>query len=308
MSAHGVHHVTGIVAQTARNLDFYTRVLGLRLVKRTVSREDPGSYHLYYGDELGRPGTIVSFFLWPGAVPGRSGKGEAERLCLRAPPMALEWWASRLRREGRPVELAVSAFDEPILRFHDPDQVPIGIVGCAEEAEPGWSGGGVPPCLALRGLHGVTLSVQDAGRAATILSDVLGFREVGRDGPFRKLVAHGGHGGRILLHGVGRSSRGRLGRGTISHVAFRAVDAGEQDTMVERLRRDHRVVVSEPKDRTYYRSVYFREPGGCLFEIATDGPGFTIDEPAAALGRALLLPAQLEERRAEIEAMLPALP
>lgn len=307
MSARGVHHVTSIVSRTAQNLDFYTRVLGLRLVKRTVSREDPGSYHLYYGDELGRPGTIVSFFLWPGAVPGRSGKGEAERVCLRAPPTALDWWERRLRQEGRAVERAVSAFDEPILRFLDPDLVPIGIVGCAEDAEAGWSGNGVPPSLALRGLHGVTLSVQDAGRAATILSDILGFREAGRDGTYRELVAHGGHGGRIVLHGVGRLSRGRLGCGTISHVAFRAVDADELDAMAERLRRDHRVAVSEPKDRAYYRSVYFREPGGCLFEIATDGPGFTIDESAAALGRTLKLPPQLERRRAEIEAMLPAL-
>lgn len=307
MSAHGVHHVTGIASAGHRNLDFYTRVLGLRLVKRTVSHEDPGAYHLFYGDEFGRPGALLSFFLWPGAVPGRSGKGEAERVCMRAPLAALTWWEDRLRREVATIEAAASVFDEPILRFHDPDRVPLGIVGCAGDLGPGWVGGEVPQPFTLRGLYGVTLSVQDVERVAVILSDVLGFREAGRDGVYLKLMAHDGHGGRVVLHEVGRSSRGRLGRGTISHVAFRAASTDEQDEMAERLRRDHRLVVSVAKDRTYYRSIYFREPGGCLFEIATEGPGVMIDEPAAALGRALMLPRHLEARRAEIEAMLPAL-
>lgn len=305
MRTSGLHHVTAIAACAVRSHRFYASTLGLPLVKRTVTHDDPGAYHLYYGDAAGRPGTIFSLFVWERAAAGRPGKGEAERLFLRAPAASLDWWHGRLRLAAVQLEGTATFLDRPALYFRDPSGVPLALLGeSGIAAEPAWETDKVPGRHALRGLFGVILTVQDAASLAAILSDVLGLREAGRENGCVRLLSGADVGGSILLHQMPGSARGRLGRGTINHVAFRAADPAAQDAMVERLRSAHGIVATPPIDRVYYRSVHFREPGGFMFEIATDGPGFAVDEPLESLGERLSLPPFLEGKRAAIEAGL----
>ena len=302
----GLHHVTAFSGPIARNLDFYTRVLGLRLVKRTVNFDDPGTYHLYYGDETGRPGTILTFFPIAHAAPGRVGVGETSETALRVPRASIGWWTHRLIAEGVRGEAPEQAFGETILRFRDPDGMPLALAGVDDAGPaPTEGGGAVPPEHAVRGLHGVTLLLAEAGPTAAILTDVLGFRETGREGSATRYAGTAPFGAAVTLRAVGDFLRGRPGAGSVHHVAFRAADDAAQAAKAERLAAHHGRDVTEPRDRSYFRSVYFREPGGVLFEIATDAPGFTIDEPVETLGGALKLPAGLEPHRARIEAVLP---
>jgi glyoxalase family protein len=302
----GIHHVTAISGAVARNLDFHTRVLGLRLVKKTVNFDDPGTYHLYYGDEGGTPGTILTFFPWAHAAQGRIGAGETQETAFRVPLGSIGYWTHRF------VEKSVmhgtdKRFGETVVNFEDPDGMRFALVGVAgAENEPGYSNGDIPSEHAIRGFHGVTLLVAKADPTATVLG-VLGFKETAREGSLRRYAASASLGGFVDLREAGDFLRGRLGRGSVHHVAFRAKDDAEQAAMAEALVREHGQNVTEQKDRNYFRSVYFREPGGVLFEIATDQPGFAVDEPAASLGQTLKLPAFLEPRRAEIEAKLPPL-
>jgi glyoxalase family protein len=302
----GIHHVTAISGAAERNLDFHTRVLGQRLVKKTVNFDDPGTYHLYYGDENGTPGSILTFFPWAHAAQGRLGAGETEETAFRVPLAAIGYWAHRLVEKG--VAHAIEKrFGETVLTFTDPDGMRFALVGVAgAENEPAWHAGDIPAEHAIRGFHGVTLLVGKADPTAAILG-VLGFREVARDGALRRFASDAPLGGHVDLREAGDFPRGRQGRGSVHHIAFRAADDAAQAAMAERLSKEHGMHVTEQKDRNYFRSVYFREPGGVLFEIATDDPGFAVDEPAATLGRALKLPRFLEPRRAEIEAKLPPL-
>jgi glyoxalase family protein len=302
-----IHHVTAISGAAERNLDFYTRVLGLRLVKKTVNFDDPGTYHLYYGDEHGTPGTILTFFPWAHAAPGRLGTGETQETAFRVPLASIGTWTHCLVEKGV-TQVPDKRFGETVLTFTDPDGMRFALVGTSgAESEPAWSNGEIPAEHAIRGFHGVTLLVGQADPTAAILTDVLGFREVARDGALRRFASDAPLGGHVDLHEAGDFPRGRLGRGSVHHIAFRAADDAAQAAMARRLVADHGMQVTEQKDRNYFRSVYFREPGGVLFEIATDQPGFAVDEPAATLGRALKLPRFLEPRRAEIEAKLPPL-
>jgi len=305
----GIHHVTAICGNAARNLDFYTRTLGLRLVKKTVNFDDPGTYHLYYGDEQGRPGTILTFFPWEHAAAGRNGVGQTEETAFRVPAASIGYWTHRLVEQGVAHETPDKRFGEPVLSFTDPHGMRLALVGVAEAAsEPAWSGGGIPAEHAIRGFHGVTLMLERAARTGAILTDALGFEEAGRDGALIRYQARSGAPGNVVvLHEAGGFLPARMGRGSVHHVAFRAADDGVQAAMAERLRRSHGLVPTEQKDRQYFRSIYFREPGGILFEIATDQPGFAIDEPVAALGRDLKLPPFLEPHRQDIEAVLPPL-
>ena len=306
MSQHGIHHVTAFSGPVARNLDFYTDVLGLRFVKRTVNFDDPGTYHLYYGDETGQPGTILTFFPIAHAAPGRVGIGETQETAFRVPRASIGWWTHRFVEKGVPHESPVQAFGEPTLRFRDPDGMMLALVGVevVEEAF-AWAGGPVPVEHAIRGFHGVTLLVVEAGPTAAILTDVLGFRETGREGVMVRLTSGAKAGGSVTLRAVGEFLPGRQGAGSVHHIAFRAADDAAQAEMVAKLTGTHGLAVTEQRDRQYFRSVYFREPGGVLFEIATDLPGFTVDEPAVSLGEALKLPSFLEPHRSRIAAQLP---
>jgi glyoxalase family protein len=309
MQRNGIHHVTAIAGPAARNLAFYTRTLGLRLVKKTVNFDDPGTYHLYYGDEQGQPGTILTFFPWEHAAAGRLGVGQVQETMFKVPTGAIGWWHDRLVQHGVAHRGLTQRFDETVLAFQDPDGMPLSLVGVpGAEAEPAWSDGAVPAEHAIRGFHGVSLLQADAAPTGAILSDVFGLAEIAREGSLvRYAAANAALGGIVDIEVTDSFLPGRMGGGSVHHIAFRAADDGEQARMVERLGHEHRIHTTEQKDRNYFRSVYFRESGGVLFEIATDEPGFAVDEPVASLGQALKLPRFLEQHRREIEAALPAI-
>lgn len=307
MRQNGIHHVTAISGPARRNLDFYTRILGLRLVKKTVNFDDPGTYHFYYGDEAGQPGTILTFFPWEHAAPGRVGIGETQETMFRVPEGSIGYWTHRLIEQGVAHDVPQKRFAETILPFKDPDGMRLALVAIPGiEGEPAWAGSDVPTEHAIRGLHGVNLLLGEAAPTGAILSDVFGFSEVAREGSLvRYRVAGTDQGGIVDLHEVGGFLKGRAGAGTVHHVAFRAADDSNQAEMVQKLARNHGIHTTEQKDRDYFRAVYFREPGGLLFEIATDAPGFAVDEATEKLGRSLKLPRFLESHRQEIEGSLP---
>lgn len=307
----GIHHVSAIASDPQRNVDFYAGVLGLRLVKRTVNFDDPQSYHLYYGDEVGTPGSLLTFFPWPGARRGQHGSGQVAVAALATIPGALGFWVERLVRHAVPFQgptrRGTGADAERVLAFSDPDGLMLEIVAHERAGERGaWDGApGIASEHALRGLHAVTLWADRGAETARVLADTLGFREVAeRDGIQRFSAGDGGPGTIVELRTVGGFLRGTGGAGTVHHVAWRV--AGDRDELALR----ERVVAAglDPTaviDRRYFNSVYFREPGGVLFELATDAPGFTIDEPADRLGGALMLPPRYESRRQQITAALP---
>ncbi|WP_454814017.1 ring-cleaving dioxygenase [Labrys neptuniae] len=309
MSGKGIHHVTAIAGPAQRNLDFYTRILGLRLVKKTVNFDDPGTYHLYYGDEAGHPGTILTFFPWEHVASGRVGLGETQETVLRVPESSLGYWTHRLVENGVVHQPLTKRFGEPLLSFQDPDGMRLALVAVPGIGnEPGWTGAGIPADAAIRGFHSVNLLLAEAAPTGAILTDVFGFGEVGREGSLvRYRVADGGAGSIVDIHEASGLLPARLGGGSVHHIAFRAADDAEEAAMVRRLAENHGIRTTEQKDRNYFRSVYFREPGHVLFEIATDIPGFAVDEPASTLGETLKLPAFLEARRSGLEAALPRL-
>ena len=307
MTKNGIHHVTAIAGPARRNLGFYTQVLGLRLVKKTVNFDDPGTYHFYYGNEEGRPGTILTFFPWEHAALGRVGLGQAEETTFRIPESAIGYWTHRFIEKGVPHEAPRKRFGETVLGFKDPDGMRLALVAVADaESEEGYANGEVPAEHAIRGFGGVTLLVKAPEATGAILSDVFGFAEIAREGSsIRYRAAGGAPGNTVDVHAAGDFLPGRMGAGTVHHIAFRAAGDAEQASMVKRLAERHGMQTTEQRDRYYFRSVYFREPGGVLFEIATDDPGFAIDEPSSELGQSLKLPAFLEPRRGEIEKVLP---
>jgi glyoxalase family protein len=303
----GIHHVTAIAGSAMRNLDFYTGTLGLRLVKKTVNFDDPGTYHLYYGDEAGHPGTILTCFPWPHAATGRVGIGETQETSFCVPEAAIGFWIQRFIERGVTHESARKRFGETVLPFRDPDGMRLALVAVrGPQSEGAWSED-VPIEHAIRGFHGISLLLAKADLTGAVLADVLGFAEAGREGNVIRYRSNTAYGGVVDLHAAGDFLPGRLGAGSVHHVAFRATDDGIQAAMVAKLAADHGITTTEQKDRNYFRSVYFHEPGGVLFEIATDIPGFAVDEAPSDLGRALKLPPFLEARRDAIEARLPAL-
>ena len=302
----GVHHITSIAGDPQQNLDFYSRLLGLRLVKRTVNFDDPGTYHLYYGDERGRPGTVLTFFPWSNAPRGKVGSGEARDVSFAVPPDAVPFWIERFGAAGIPHEGPRSSFDRPEVRVKDPDGATLRLVEAADATNgEGESSNEIPAARGIRGFEGVTLAVNDPDRTATFLRDVFGCREAGENEGLLRFEMQTDGVGRALT--VARANApARSGAGSVHHVAFRARDEDEQREWQEELR-SRGMFVTEVKDRNYFRSIYFREPGGILFEIATDGPGFEVDEDVQSLGSHLKLPEWLEAHRPRIEQQLPPL-
>ena len=306
MSARGIHHVSAIAGPAARNAAFYTQVLGLRLVKRTVNFDDPYAYHLYYGDAAGSPGSIITFFPWENVAPGRLGIGETQETAFRVPQGAIGYWMHRFIDKGVAHERLEKRFGETVLPFRDPDGTRLALVAVpGVEAEPAPDDAAVPAEHALRGLHSVSLLLEKVAPTGAILTDVLGFAETAREGFLTRFESGAVPGGIVDIRAVGDFLKPRQGGGSVHHVAFRATDDAEQAAMVRRLADNHGITPTDQQDRNYFRSVYFREPGHVLFEIATDIPGFTVDETMAKLGGSLQLPAQFEPFRERIEAALP---
>ena len=299
----GIHHVTAITGDAQKNIDFYSGVLGLRLVKLTVNFDDPGSYHLYYGDKLGRPGTIMTFFAWPGARRGRVGPPQVTATAFAVPAGALDYWSSWLADHD---VKAADRLGERAIRFTDPDGTGLEIVAVAEPGGEPWPGGPVPSEQAIRGFHGVTISEEGYESTAKLLTEMMGFEPAGSEGNrFRYRARNGGGLGQVVdLLCVPAARDGGLGAGIVHHVAFRTPDDPQQVAWRAKII-EGGLNVTPVIDRNYFHSIYFREPGGVLFEIATDPPGFDIDEPPERLGTRLMLPAQYEPDRAEIERVVP---
>jgi glyoxalase family protein len=296
----GLHHVTVIASDPQRNLDFYTQVLGLRFVKRTVNFDDPGTYHFYFGDDVGTPGTILTFFPWPGATEGRRGAGETVATAFSIPVGSLAYWRERLSSKGVDAEENVY-FGGTHLTFSDPDGMVLELVEHVEAQivrAPRYSD--VPARHAIQGFFGTTLLELTLMRTQAMLG-IMGYRKLAEEGDRSRYAPEGDARGRILDIVVDKDARpGSMGAGTVHHIAFRASDDSAQLDWQRELGRQ--VSVTPVQDRTYFHSIYFREPGGVLFEIATDAPGFLIDEPVESLGEALRIPEWFEPQRSLIEA------
>lgn len=302
----GLHHVTAIAGEPQGNIDFYAGVLGLRLVKVTVNFDDPTTYHLYYGDGQGHPGTIMTFFPWPGASKGRIGTGQLTVTSFAVPEQSLPYWRERLRKRGVEFGEATSDFGEEMLFLRDPDSLQLELIS-ASNADPDriWERGPVPTEYAVRGFHHVTLSENGYERTALLLSETLGFTQTAKEGNrFRYTVAKGAPSTIVDLVCAPEGRPGRVAVGTVHHVAWRTATNEEQvrwRSTLTKLEYDVTPII----DRQYFHSIYFREPGGVLFEIATDPPGFAIDESVEHLGTSLKLPPWLEKARPELEKLLP---
>ena len=307
---HGLHHVTAISGPAQENLDFYAGVLGMRLVKKSVNQDDPGTYHLFYADGEGRPGTDLTFFPWAQMAPGRAGHGLATEVALAVPAGSLDWWARRLERYGAPLGAIESRFGERALPLRDPHGLALALVaGDSVAARPftPWVGGPVPAEHQVRGLHGARVRVRQLAPSIALLEAALGFAAAGREGAWHRFAVAGGGSGRNLdLAEAPGEPRGAWGTGAVHHLAWRVDDEAHQREVRERVAAAgaHATPVI---DRFWFRSVYFKEPGGVLFELATDGPGFAVDESPEHLGESLVLPPWLEAERAAIEAVLPPL-
>jgi glyoxalase family protein len=301
----GIHHVTAITADVQRNVDFYVGVLGLRFIKKTVNFDVPDTYHLYFGDRVGTPGTAMTFFGWPHLPRGPQGTGQVLAVSFQVPPDSLGFWQRRLRELG--VEATPGRrFRTDVLALEDPDGIRLELVGeSSDERWIAWPDGPVEPAHQVRGFHSVGLCVGDGRPSVRFLTETMGFREIGRE-PGRVRYQTGAGGPHAMLELLERPEmpEGRETTGTVHHVAWRARDDAHQLAWREALVGAGREV-TPVIDRKYFRSIYFREPGGVLFEIATDRPGFTVDEPAEALGSALQLPPQYEDRRERLDFNLP---
>ena len=304
----GIHHITAIAGNAQRNYNFYTKVLGLRMVKRTVNFDDPGTYHFYYGNENGTPGTILTFFPWEGIVNGRAGTGMATEIGYSVPAGSLEFWANRFKEHKVKQGAVAERLGEQYLSFEDPDGLKIGlIVPKHADDRAVWTTAEVGAAAATKGFHSVTLTLKSIKPTAAILTEIFGYELKGQEGSrFRYVSPYSATASIVDLVEEPQGVRGLSGGGTNHHVAFRVPNETVQMEFREKIL--SRGLHITPKiNRDYFFSLYFREPGGVLFELATDNPGFTVDEPLAELGSGLKLPTQYEGMRKEIEKSLPGL-
>lgn len=304
----GLHHVTAICGTPQRNLNFYAKVLGLRFVKRTVNFDDPSVYHLYYGDETGAPGSAMTFFPWEHLASARRGTGEVALTRFSVPDGSLDFWRERLTALGVSHHEPEPRFGEPTLALFDPDGLPLALVVATEpDARPPWTTAEIGAEHAVRGLHGIGLALDDRAPTATLLTEVMGYERVASAGRVHRYATPYGPTARYVdIVADPEGAPAHSGLGAVHHVAFAVADDDAQEHFRQQLiKAGHRVT---PRiDRTYFHSIYFRIPSGVLFEIATEGPGFTVDEPRETLGESLKLPAQHEHLRARLEQSLPPL-
>ena len=304
----GLHHVTAIAGDAQRNLDFYTRVMGMRLVKKSVNQDAPDTYHLFYADAVGSPGTDLTFFPWPSMRPGRRGTGLTNEVSLAVPAGSLDFWAARFAELGVATTGREMRFGERVLPFADPDDLALTLTetSSAREFTP-WDGSAVPVEHQVRGLHTVRMAENDLAPTTHFLTEGLGLSFVGEEGGWKRYAVGDGGSGRVVdVHEQKEGRRGSWGMGAVHHVAWRVADDDAQLAVRERVK-GAGANPTDVIDRFWFKSIYFKEPGGALFEVATDGPGFGIDESEESLGKRLILPPWLEPNRAGIENALPAL-
>jgi glyoxalase family protein len=318
MRSAGIHHITAIGGDPQTNLDFYAETLGLRFVKRTVNFDDPGSYHFYFGDNVGSPGTIITFFPWPGARRGLRGSGQVTTVSFAIPRNSIEFWKERLRANHVVAEEINDRFGNNALRFLDPDGLMLELIESELSVIPSRAEGSLgesfnvtsPGSLdsareeGIFGFAAPTLEVRHLGRTENVLTEVLGFEFVGEENNRRRLRGAGSNASAEIDLVSSDAGFGHIAVGTVHHIAFRVASDDEQLRVREELVA-RRLNVTPVIDRQYFHSIYFREPNGILFEVATDGPGFLIDESADDLGESLKLPPMYEPARAEIERILP---
>ena len=307
-SVHGIHHVTCIAGNAQENLDFYVATMGMRLVKKSVNQDAPDTYHLFYADRVGNPGTDFTFFPWPDMGPGRLGAGLTVEVSFAVPPGSLEYWQDRFEESGVEYETLEQRFAEATLPFKDPHGLPLALVETDDDRQfVPWENSQVPSECQLRGMHSVRLWERQLVPTEALLTQLMGFTHLGtEEGWYRYGAEDGGSGKLIEIKQLPDESRGEWGTGTVHHVAWRVKDSEEQMTLREMIA-GAGLRPTPQIDRFWFQSVYYMEPGGVLFELATDGPGFDRDEDLQHLGEHLILPPWLEPDRAAIEAALPSL-
>lgn len=307
-SVHGIHHVTAIAGNAQENLNFYVGVMGLRLVKKSINQDAPNTYHLFYADGAGTPGTDLTFFPWPNMGPGRLGLGLTIEVPFAVPMGSLPYWQERFEKKRVAFGKVETRFGEKVLPFKDSHGLQLALVETDDERQfVPWEGSPVPPARQLRGMHTVRLWERDLKPTATLLIEAMGFEHLGAESDWHRYGVDGGASGKLIeVKELPEERGGQWGTGSVHHVAWRMKDSEEEialrDIIVEM-----GLGPTPPIDRFWFKSVYFEEPGGALFELATDGPGFSRDEEIEHLGERLVLPPWLEPRRREIEAALPPL-
>lgn len=301
----GLHHVTALTSDAQKNVDFYTGVLGLRLVKKTVNFDAPDVYHFYYGDRTGQPGSILTFFPYSGLTRGRKGKGQVTVTSFSVPEDSFGYWMKRFHKLRVPFKEPQERFDEAFIYFEDNDGLGLELVASGNDPREGYDGYAVPGKHAIKGFHSVALTLEGYEKTAALLTQYMDFRKSAEAGSrFRFSAGHGQSGTLVDIICSPDTMRGLSGSGTVHHVAFAAMSDAEQLTARQKLI-NAGYDVTPVIDRQYFHSVYFREPGGVLFEIATSDIGFTLDEPVEHLGESLKLPRRVEHIRTEIENALP---
>lgn len=297
----GIHHITAIVGHPQENADFYAGVLGLRLVKKTVNFDDPGTYHLYFGNEGGEPGTIITFFPWAGAHQGKIGGGQVGVTSYVVPKGAMGYWEQRLERFNVPF-IKTQRFGEQYIQFDDPHGLHLEIVEREEGAINTWSFGGVSPDVAIKGFGGATLLSTHPEKTAELLEETMGLEKIGEEGDVIRYRSTADIGNNIDLN-RSPEARGQMGVGTVHHIAWRAINDEDQLDWKKHVA-SFGYGVTPVQDRNYFNAIYFREQGEILFEIATDPPGFAHDESQETMGENLMLPEQYEAHREKIEAVV----
>lgn len=301
----GLHHITALASDAQKNVDFYLGILGLRMVKKTINFDAPDVYHLYYGDETGTPGSILTFFPYAGLVRGRKGGGQLTYSAFSIPSASLNYWTDRLTKNGIPFAGPYRRFDETYVRFEDFDGMGVELVANDVDKRAGWDNGKIPAAYSIRGFYTATLNELNIDRTVSLLTDVMQHKLLAEEQDlFRFEVGNGGPGSYVDVLRSAKDVRALQGAGSVHHIAF-ATDSQESQMEIREKLLSAGYHPTEVLDRNYFQSIYYREPGGILFEIATNPPGFSVDEPVAELGTALKLPEWYEPRRAKIEAGLP---
>ncbi|WP_291787665.1 ring-cleaving dioxygenase [Cecembia sp.] len=299
----GIHHITAIAGNPQKNVDFYTGILGLRMVKKTINFDAPDVYHFYFGDELGNPGTVFTTFPFDGARKGSKGTGELTYTAFSIPSQSLDYWIDRLEKYQVSTSDVLTRFGEKLIRFEDHDGMGIELIANANDSRNGWTYGNIPIEYAIRGFYGATLNLKSKTLTEKLLIQFMDYRFIAEENGRFRYGTEGKPGDivDIVLDKEGR--QGVQSAGTVHHIAFRTTNQDSQ-LKIQKILLENGFQVTEVKDRNYFKSIYFREPGGVLFEIATDEPGFAIDEDEAHLGELLKLPEWAENQREKIESRL----